>query len=520
MEKEKKDDSYTHILKYTGIFGGVQGLNILVGVVRNKLVALLLGPEGMGLISLFNSSVKMMSDSSNLGIGMSAVREVSEAYEQGDEKKLFHVVDLVRMWSLLTALLGMVLCVVLSPLLNRFTFSWGDHTLHFVFLSPVIAMMALTAGELAILKGMRRLKSLAVISVYGMLGALVTSVPLFWIWGEAAIVPSIAVVALLQMLFTLFYSYRAVPWRFKFGRSFLGEGSGTMRKGVFGLIREGLGMIRLGVAFILAGILGSGAEFVIRSYLNYTSGLDIVGFYNTGFMMAMTYAGMVFQAMETDYFPRLSAVEGMGDEMNNVVNRQIEVSLLLVSPLLAIFIIASPLILQLLFSSKFLPVVGMMKIALLAMYFRAVSLPIEYIPLSKGDSRSYLLMEACYDVLLIGFVIGGFCLWSLEGTGVALAVLGFVNLLMVVGYMRWRYGYRLSKSVMTYFVIQLLLGLVAYAVSLSSNPWIYWGFGCLFSALSLVLSLKVLHSKTHLWHHLIARIRRNRGGQKAKKHQA
>ena len=79
---------------------------------------------------------------------------------------------------------------------------------------------------------------------------------------------------------------------------------------------------------------------------------------------------MVFQAMETDYFPRLSAIEGTGSELNSVVNRQIEVSLLLVSPLLSVFILASPLILHVLFSAKFLPVVGMMKIALMAMYFR------------------------------------------------------------------------------------------------------------------------------------------------------
>ena len=43
---EEKDDRYSNILKYTGIFGGVQGINILVGVVRTKLVTWLLGPEG------------------------------------------------------------------------------------------------------------------------------------------------------------------------------------------------------------------------------------------------------------------------------------------------------------------------------------------------------------------------------------------------------------------------------------------------------------------------------------------
>ncbi len=40
MAKEGSE-SYQHILKYTGIFGGVQGLNIVLGLVRTKLIALL-----------------------------------------------------------------------------------------------------------------------------------------------------------------------------------------------------------------------------------------------------------------------------------------------------------------------------------------------------------------------------------------------------------------------------------------------------------------------------------------------
>ena len=65
MIKEKKDDSYSHILKYTGIFGGVQGLNILMSMVRNKLVAIILGPEGMGLISLLWRQLPILQTQQN-----------------------------------------------------------------------------------------------------------------------------------------------------------------------------------------------------------------------------------------------------------------------------------------------------------------------------------------------------------------------------------------------------------------------------------------------------------------------
>ena len=37
---EQEDTSYDHVLKYTGVFGGVQVLTMLVSVLRNKFAAL------------------------------------------------------------------------------------------------------------------------------------------------------------------------------------------------------------------------------------------------------------------------------------------------------------------------------------------------------------------------------------------------------------------------------------------------------------------------------------------------
>lgn len=101
----KKNDSYNHILRYTGLFGGVQGLNILVGIVRNKLVAMILGPDGMGLISLFNSTIKLVSDSTNFGVSVSAVKNISEDLDSGDEQMLEEHIKFLRSFSLLVGLL-------------------------------------------------------------------------------------------------------------------------------------------------------------------------------------------------------------------------------------------------------------------------------------------------------------------------------------------------------------------------------------------------------------------------------
>lgn len=484
MEKQEKDDSYSHILKYTGLLGGVQGLNIIVGLVRNKLVAVILGPDGMGLVSLFNSTIKLVSDSTNFGISMSAVKKVSETIDSGNQEKIADAVRLIRSWSVLTALLGMLLCIVLSPLLSDWTFAWGDHTLHFVLLAPIIALLAIAGGETAILKGGRHLKVLAVISVFNMLFALVWSIPIYYFFGQAGIVPSLVLLALTQVFLTIAYSYRLYRPTF----SFTGEA-----------FREGRGMIQLGIAFVAAGVLGSGAEFLIRSYLNNTGDLSAVGLYNAGFVMTMTYAGMVFTAMESDYFPRLSGIREFGERFNQTVNRQIEVSLLIVAPMLVFLIVVLPVFLPLFLSGKFLPVIGMMRLALAAMLFRAVNLPMEYIALSRGDSRSYLFVEAVYDVMLVVLIIAGYEYKGLTGTGMAILVCSIFNFVFVLAYVSMKYGFRISAEVRRYILLQLPIVAAACWVAFTVTGCWYWGLGLLCTGMSLVVSLKILHSKALLW---------------------
>ncbi len=114
--------AYDHVLKYTGVFGGVQVLKMLASVVRNKLTAAFLGANGMGLISVYNSITEFVVSSSNLGVPLNATRHSSELLEQGDSERVSHFVMVVRSWVLLTALLSVVLCSLLSPLVSYILF--------------------------------------------------------------------------------------------------------------------------------------------------------------------------------------------------------------------------------------------------------------------------------------------------------------------------------------------------------------------------------------------------------------
>jgi O-antigen/teichoic acid export membrane protein len=488
---EDDKGTYGHVLKYTGVFGGVQGLNVLVSLVRNKFVALLLGPSGMGLVTLFNTTVAFVSQSTHFGISTSAVRQLSE-YDDDRHPQVIHFVKVVRAWSLLTALLGMLVCIAIGPFLSSTTFAWGNHTLHFILLSPAVAMLAVTGGETAILKGRRQLKSLAMVQVGSVLAALFMSVPVYYFFGETGIVPVIVLMAFVTMVLTVRQSWRLYPLELR---------------GAKGVLGEGMEMVRLGVAFTLAGIIGSGAEMLIRSWLNVTADLDVLGLYNAGYMITITYAGMVFSAMETDYFPRLSAVNADVETTNETVNKQMEVSLLIAAPMLVGLIVFLPVVIPLFFSSKFVPVVAMTQVAVLAMFFKAITLPAAYITLARGYSVMFLLLESAYFVVFVLLIIFGFERWGLLGTGIAITLANIFDFVMIHAVARWRYGYKISPAVMKYSTIHILIGLLAYFTTITVGGYAYWVFGIGLTLVSLLFSLLILRQKTRLWEALMRRFR-------------
>lgn len=476
MEKRNQDE-YSHVLKYTGVFGGVQGLNVLIGLVRNKFVAMLLGPGGMGLVSLFNTTVQLLSQATNLGISFSAVRHISEYYDAGETEKAEHYVKVVRGWCLLTALVGMLLCIGLGPFLSNTTFAWGNHTLHFMLLAPAIGMLAITGGETAILKGQRKLGALALVQITAALASLLISVPVYYFFNQAGIVPVIVLMAFVTMCATVWFSWRIFPLRL----------SGTR-----GILGEGMEMVRLGVAFTLAGIVGSAAEMIVRSYLNVVGDLDVLGLYNAGYMISITYAGMVFSAMETDYFPRLSGVNHDVEATNNTVNRQMEVSLLVVAPMLTALIALLPVLIPYLFTSEFVPVVPMAQVTALAMFFKVMTLPVAYITLARGCSMSYLGLETAYYVVLVLLIVFSYEQWGLLGTGIAIVLAHVFDYVMINLYAYKKYGYRTSVTVSKYAIVLFALGFIAYACTIALDGIVYWlvelaivSASCLFSLMRL-----------------------------------
>lgn len=449
----KRDDSYSHILKYIGIFGGVQGLNILAGVIRNKFTALFLGPSGMGLLSLLTSTSNLLTSTTNLGIPTSGVKMVTNAPK---EESLEDAICTVRTFTLLSAVAGLLICILLGPLLSFFAFDWGHHALQVILLSPTIFFTILAGGETAILKGVGRLRALATQASMLAILTLAISVPVYWIFGQNGILAVLFLTAFSQWALNFRYSRQIAPVKLNFSKATLAGG---------------LPMVRMGIAFTLAGMMSTGAEFLVRAFINTQGNLETVGLFNAGITIVIVYAGMVFTVLDSDYYPRLSSITGerrkpeAEEERNLCVNRQLEMNVLLIGPVIAVLMIALPFIIPLLYNHEFMDILPMCQVASIAMLLKAVYLPIEYLPLSRGESKVYLAQESFCVILLVACETGGYMLSPLLtgddshplcGLGCGIVAAYALETLAVTLFSRFYYGYRMSLRAFFYTVSHLL----------------------------------------------------------------
>ena len=477
---------YTQIVKYTGIFGSIQGISVMTGVIRNKITALLLGTMGMGMMSLLNSTVIFLSQATSMGLAYSGVREIAACKERGDQAGIERCAAIIRAWSLLAALTGVAICALSSKWIDKLTFTWGDHSLHYLLLSPSLALMAITAGETAILKGLHRLKALAVIQMITAFGALVITAPLLYFFNQAAIVPIIGLIAMVTMIATIFYSFATVKPRIGNWRRWYGRWKR--------LIAEGRPMVKIGLAFVTAMAIGSASELIIRAYLNVKADLDTVGLYNAGYLLAITYAGLFFTSLESDYYPRLSAVNNDITKINQLVNYQTEVSLTLIAPMMCVFILLLPAIVPVLFSEKFNAAIPMAQATALTMMCKSACLPVSYVMLAKGDSRIYIFLESLSYLMTIAGVIAGYTYGGLTGTGVGLTVAYAAELTINSICLHFRYGLRQSGKLIKYFASHVAMVGAVYASTYIPDDVTRWSTGIGITAICAAYSAKSLKS--------------------------
>lgn len=435
-DRKKISPTTAKILKALSIFGSVQVITILCSVVRTKLVAIWLGPIGVGLISIYNQTIDLLSSTTQLNLRQSAVRDLSEARSSGAADR---TIGTVRILALILGLAGTLLMALASPLLGYTAFDEFNHYLPFVILSPVMLLSSIASGEWAVMQGLEKLKKLAKSSLYSALTATAVSVPLFYFFRLNGIVPVLIVFAVCNCVFALIFNR---PYR-------------TFSLSVRQALHTGRPMLSLGAYMTVSAIVTTLASYIFIAYLNRSYSTDTVGLYQAGYTLINSYTGLIFTSIAMEYYPRLSASAKSKMRSEILVSHEISVALWVLIPVVITFICCRGLIVDILYSSRFEAILPYLSIGIIGIFFRALSWCVAFVIIARGDGRAYILTETSSAVIYLALCIPAFRYGGFAGLGIAYVLWYGAYSVITCIVCRVRYGMRLRPTTLSLLLCAL-----------------------------------------------------------------
>lgn len=481
MDSIKEEHSYKSILKGTSIFGGVQLVQILIGLLRGKFVALFLGPQGMGISSIFAASTTTLTQVSSLGLNLAYVKEVAEHKE--NPNRLGMMVSVAMRLTMLTALAGAMICALLAPWLSELSFGNRDYAWQFVALSVMVYLTVDASGKMSVLQGLHKVKIISVSTLIGAVTGLVGGVPLYYFFGDAGIVPAMILFALCNYICSSIGMRRAVV-RPKM-RITLREHGSVMKR-----------LLKMGVILLASMLINSACTYGINIFIRVFGNLEDVGLFNAANSLTNQYAAVVFTAMLLDYFPRLTAIASDNAAMYGLVNKQLEIVSLIIGPAIVALIIVAPIAIRILLTAEFIEVLPLMRWMALGVMLKAIAYPTGYIAFAKNNQRLFFWLEAvACNAIYAGCAVGFYYFFGLIGMGYGMVVENAmcIVLYLVVNYKV--YGYMYSRRTALYVLMAIAFGAMAFAVAFLVEDALlcYLLMGLIFVA-SAAISLKTLRS--------------------------
>lgn len=443
-------------MKGTTIFGGTQIIMMLLNVLRGKLVAMILGAYGMGINALLQSALQPIQTFFSVGMPQSAVSMIATEKADDNPQRLYHTVKAFRRILMVMSLMAVVFTISFAPLLNDITLSkYMGFTRWFMALSIAVFFMIHTAGNTAILQGCRSLKHLAICNVVGPISGLVISVPIYYFMGYRGIAPAIIVVAAAMWAVSQWYVRKQK----------LGEVSQKWSD-TYSIAKP---IVMLGMVMMVAGLLGNFSVYITNMFIRSIGNVADVGFYQASITITTQCTAMVFTALATDYFPKLSQTVKDRRATQQLIGQEGEIVLLLCAPVSVLIIAFAPMIVRILLTEEFLVIVPVVQMMALTFMMRAVHFPLDYMSVARNDKRFYFWTEGVLcNVKTFVIFTSSYYFWGLLGLGYASLINGVTDIIVSFILIPWRFGvmyqWRYFRLMIVLFSLVTLMLLTAFMI--------------------------------------------------------
>lgn len=444
----KEEKHYKTLFKATSLFGLVEILRLFLRIITNVAATHFLGTKGFGLLGLLENAVQLIGSFANFGINFTGVREISSIKANNEEYA--KTTKAVTQFSLLTGIISAIISIIFAYNLSFITFKTVEYFYWFIALSVYFVATSYTQSRIIYLEGSQNFQKLLRINVLVNLLNTIVVIAAYYFFSTQGIIMAMIVNSLVALLF--YSTLSTVPkTKVKF--------SAEDRKIYFKKF------IKSGSLLALNTFIGFLCFFIIRTYFNNVSA-ETLSFYNASNLIIIAYLGIVFIAMGKFFFPKLSQSIDNREQSVQLINNQLELSLLIIVPAIILIYAFSDFIIKTLFSSAFLPVNQILIFGLASIVFRSFNYAVGYLLLSHQNFKQYFYINAVSDLLNALLTILFYEKWGLIGIGLSIFINYLLSAVYIYYYTSKKYAFKISSFVKKQFVASLFIVFAIIVLSL------------------------------------------------------
>src|SRR5690554_27811 len=444
---EKKE--YRNILHKTSVFGYVQFVSLITGVVRSKIAAFWLGTQGVGILGLLSSSFSLIIAITSFGLPTSIIKLLSK---ETDDETITRKIYVISKIICILGIIGSLLCFIFSKQLSSLAFDTDDFTWAFQLLSVSVFFKQIFSGYISIFQATNKLKLLANVNIIANIVGILIKIPLYYYFRINGIFYNFLIITIVEVIiiyFALKYNNYA-----------------KIRVHKKEIIQEAKPILSSSITFSFTGTITLLSIYLVQVYISKAGNLEEVGLYVAAFTILNSYIGLVFVVMGNEYFPRIAKNNITSITLNLNVNQQLYIGLLIVIPMLLWLITLAPLVINILYSESFSDSIHLMKIASLGIFFKVFSWTLGYVILVKASNRFIILNSTIFNLAFLGLHVTGFYFFRLTGVAYAFSLYFFIHFIGNLFITHQMFNFRMNKEIINYLIISGTLLVINILISL------------------------------------------------------
>lgn len=358
---------------------------MLSGLVINKAVSVYIGPSGLALIGQFQNFTQVALIAAQGAINNGVIKYTSE---YSNKKERLHILFSTSLKiSLITSLITSIILAILSQKLAKLILYDNKYTYVFIIFSITVIFFVLNGLLLSIINGLQKISFFIKINILQSVFSLFFTSLLIYFYGLSGALIALATNQSIIFIILIFLLKRNKFIKVDF-----------FKKNYSSIISKKL--LSYSTMAITAATLAPISQFIIRTHIQDTQGIIQAGYWQGLWYISLLYLMVVTTTLSTYYLPKLSEIKNPIELKHEIISGY-KILLPLVMVIGVFIYLLRELIVSILFSPEFTPMVELFFWQIIGDSLKIASWIFSYVMIAKAMTRCFIITEILFSITFI-----------------------------------------------------------------------------------------------------------------------